>query len=172
MVLYTYEHNIYIGDETMTSVNFATNLLFFWIKGQVEVDNRFVKTNVANTIFNIIPAGKDQQSIPLKNISGATLSTKFNGKAFILGIIILFIGLMIMSEQAFGGFLLLVAGVVVAANGILTTLTIEKAGTPHFINVPFFEKSKMQSIKNDINNALADDVDKTDLNFFMDKKAE
>ena len=59
----------------MREVVFSMNLLFFWIKGKVEVDSRFVKTNLSNTILGFIPAGKDQQSIPLKNISGAILSS-------------------------------------------------------------------------------------------------
>ncbi len=61
----------------MKGLEFSTSLLFFWIKGRVDVDNRFVKTNLSNTLFGFIPAGKDQQNIPLKNISGAMLSTKY-----------------------------------------------------------------------------------------------
>lgn len=50
----------------MKGLEFSTSLLFFWIKGRVDVDNRFVKTNLSNTLFGFIPAGKDQQNIPLK----------------------------------------------------------------------------------------------------------
>lgn len=50
----------------MKEFEFSTSLLFFWVKGKVEVDNRFVKTKLSNTLLGFIPAGKDQQSIPLK----------------------------------------------------------------------------------------------------------
>lgn len=156
----------------MKAIQFTTSLLFFWIKGQVEIDSRFVKTNVSNTILGFIPAGKDQQSIPLKNISGAILSTKFNIKAIIIGLILAFIGLGQMGTEFFIGFILFIIGLLIAANGILTTLSIEKSGTPYFISVPFFEKAKMQNLSNDIHNALAQDTDKTDLNLFFEQKTQ
>lgn len=156
----------------MKKVTFAISLLFFWIKGEIEVDSRFVKTNISNTILGFIPAGKDQQNIPLKNISGSMLSSKFFVKPFVIGLILFFIGLGFMGENFFGGIILILLGLSTAANGIQTILTIEKAGSPYFISVPFFEKQKLQSINNIIHEALADDTDKTDLNQFFDKKAE
>lgn len=136
----------------------------------VDVDSRFVKTNIANTILGFIPAGKDQQSIPLKNISGATLSSKFYFLRIIIGIIFIFIGLGMLSDSFLAGVILLLIGVGIGGGGIQTILSIEKAGTPYYISVPFFEKGKMQVISNQINDALAQDTDKTDLNRFFDPK--
>ncbi|MCG1027018.1 hypothetical protein [Virgibacillus halodenitrificans] len=156
----------------MNKVNFAISLLFFWVKGEVEVDNRFVKTKISNTILGFIPAGKDQQNIPLKNISGAMLSTKFFIKPFIIGLILLFLGLGTLSDSFILGLILLILGVGIAGSGIQTILNIEKAGTPYLISVPFFEKPKMQVLNDSIHSALVDDSDKTDLNFFFDKKTQ
>lgn len=155
----------------MKEVVFSMNLLFFWIKGKVEVDSRFVKTNLSNTILGFIPAGKDQQSIPLKNISGAILSSKYHIKRIILGLFIFFIGLGSLSSSIFGLIILLI-GIGIAGNGVQTILTIEKSGTTNVISVPFFEKQKMQLLQNSIHNALAEDTDKTDLNLFFDKKLQ
>ena len=154
----------------MKEVKFSISLLFFWIKGTIEVDNRFVKTDLSNAILGIIPAGKDQQSIPLKNISGTTLSTQYKLKPFILGFLILMMGFGSLADSFILGLILLILGVGVAGSGIQTILNIEKAGTPYIISVPFFEKSKMQIIQNSIHEALAIDTDKTDLNLFFDKK--
>ncbi len=154
----------------MKAVNFSISLLFFWIKGKVEVDSRFVKTNLANTILGFIPAGKDQQSIPLKNISGAMLGTKYYVKPFLFGFVLIFIGLGSFDSSFFTGLLFLLLGIGVAGSGIQTILTIEKSGTPYIIKVPFFEKQKMQILNNLIHDALVDDTDKTDLNMFFDKK--
>ncbi|MCM3388258.1 hypothetical protein M3649_08940 [Ureibacillus chungkukjangi] len=154
----------------MKEINFSTSLLFFWIKGKVEVDNRFVKTNLSNTILGFIPAGKDQQNIPLKNISGSMLSTKYNIKAIIIGLILLFIGLGSFGESFIGGLLWLIIGVGITGSGIQTILNVEKAGTPYLISVPFFEKAKMVELNTYIHNALAEDTDKSDLNLFFDKK--
>ncbi|PFJ59988.1 hypothetical protein COJ02_06850 [Bacillus thuringiensis] len=156
----------------MKGLEFSTSLLFFGIKGRVDVDNRFVKTNLSNTLFGFIPAGKDQQNIPLKNISGAMLSTKYFFKPMILGILIFLFGLGTLSDSFIGGLILLLLGIGIAGSGIQTILRIEKAGTPYYISVPFFEKEKMQLLNDIIQNALADDTDKTDLNLFFDKKSQ
>lgn len=146
----------------MKEIEFSTSLLFFWVKGKVEVDSRFVKTDLSNTLLGFIPAGKDQQSIPLKNISGSMLSTKYFLKPIILGLLIFFFGLNSLSDNFILGLILLLFGVGVAGSGIQTILNIEKSGTPYFISVPFFEKQKMQSLNNLIHDALAEDTDKTD----------
>ncbi|MBT2580990.1 hypothetical protein J7E43_27120 [Bacillus sp. ISL-8] len=156
----------------MKKVEFSTSLLFFWVKGEVEIDNRFVKTKLPNTILGFIPAGKDQQNIPLKNISGAMLSTQFFIKPFIIGLILLLIGLGSLGDSFILGLILLILGIGIAGNGIQTILNIEKAGTSYLISVPFFEKQKMQLLNDSIHDALAEDTDKTDLNMFFDKKTQ
>ncbi|MER2118847.1 MAG: hypothetical protein ABS935_01185 [Solibacillus sp.] len=155
----------------MEKISFSTSLLFFWIKGAVEVDSRFVKTNLSNTILGFIPAGKDEQSIPLKNISGSMLSSKYNIKAIIIGLILIFIGLGSLGETFIGGLFWLIIGIGIAGSGIQTILNIEKSGSPHYISVPFFEKAKISELNQYINTALAEDTDKTDLNLFFDKKS-
>lgn len=47
-------------------VEFALSILFFWVKGSVAVDSRFVKVNTANAILGIFPAGRDAETMPLK----------------------------------------------------------------------------------------------------------
>lgn len=155
----------------MKKVSFSTSLLFFWIKGAVEVDSRFVKTNLSNTILGFIPAGKDEQSIPLKNISGSMLSSKYNIKAIIIGLILILVGLGSLGQNFIGALLWLLIGIGIAGSGIQTILNIEKSGSPHYISVPFFEKAKISELNQYINTALAEDTDKTDLNLFFDKKS-
>jgi hypothetical protein len=156
----------------MKETNFSTSLLLFWLKGKVTVDNRFVKTNLSNTLLGFIPAGKDQQNIPLKNISGAMLSSKYFFKPIILGLILILIGLYSFSDNFILGLILLILGIGSVGNGIHTVLIIEKAGSPYFISVPFFEKQKMQQLSDNIHDALAVDADKTDLNMFFEKKTQ
>lgn len=156
----------------MKEVQFSISLFFFWLKGKVAVDSRFVKTNVSNTILGFIPLGRDQQNIPLKNISGAMLSSKYLAKPMIIGLIIFLIGLASLGESFIGGLILLLIGAGVFLSGIQTVLVIEKAGSPYYISVPFFEKAKMNQLNDYIHQALSDDTDKTDLNLFFDKKVE
>ena len=154
----------------MKEISFSTNLLFFWLKGAITVDDKFIKTNLSNTILGFIPAGKDNQNIPVKNISGSMLSTSYNLKAIIIGLILIFIALGSIGNSFIGGLFWLIIGVGIAGSGIKTALTIEKSGTPYQIFVPFFEKQKMVQLNDFIHNALAEDIDKTDLNLYFDKK--
>lgn len=154
----------------MNRIIFSVSLIFFWLKGEIEVDSRFVKTNLANTILGVIPAGRDQQSIPLKNISGSMLSTKYLVKPMLVGFVIALFGFSAMGNSFFSGLILLAAGVFLILSSIQTTLKIEKSGTPYEIHVPFFEKAKMQTLNVLIQNALANDTDKTDLNLFFEQK--
>ena len=153
------------------NIKFAISLLFFWIKGEVSVDSKFVKTNLSNTILGFIPAGKDIQSIPLKNISSASISTKIKLKPIIIGLFLTLLSLELFSEAFLFGLILLIVGIGVLGSGIIVLLIIEKAGTPYIISVPFFEKSKIITLKNSIDTALANDTDKTDLNLYFDKKS-
>lgn len=154
----------------MNKVMFSISLIFFWLKGEVEVDSRFVKTNLANTILGIVPAGRDQQSIPLKNISGSMLSTKYRFKPMLVGFFVALFGFSAMANSFLTGLIVFVFGVCIVLSSVQTTLRIEKSGTPYEIQVPFFEKSKMQVLNGLIQNALAADTDKTDLNLFFDQK--
>lgn len=154
----------------MNKVMFSISLIFFWLKGEVEVDSRFVKTNLANTILGIVPAGRDQQSIPLKNISGSMLSTKYRFKPMLVGFFVALFGFSTMANSFLTGLIVFAFGVCIVLSSVQTTLRIEKSGTPYEIQVPFFEKSKMQVLNGLIQNALAADTDKTDLNLFFDQK--
>lgn len=154
----------------MKKTTFSTSFLFFWVKGEIEVDSRFIKTNISNTILNIIPSGRDKQSIPLKNVSGSTISTSFKIKPFIIGLIIALGGLASIRDSFFAALVLLILGMALALSGIQTVLTIEKSGSNMQISVPFFNKTDLIEISQTIDHALSEDIDKTDLNMFFDKK--
>lgn len=151
-------------------VDFSLSMLFFWIKGFISVDTRFVKVSKGNTVLGFIPAGKDHQSIPLKNISATTISSQYKIKPIIIGIIILFVSLSMMGSSFFGALILLLIGVGVTGSGLQNVLIIQRAGADYLVPVPFFEKSKLISIQDSIVEALGHDADKTDLNMFFDKK--
>jgi len=154
----------------MNEVQFSISLLFFWIKGKVSVDNRFIKTNFANTVLGIFPAGKDQQNIPLNNVSGANLNTKYSFKRIIVGLLIAFFGLGSLSSDFFTAIVLIAIGAVIFLSSIETVLTIEKSGTNVHVLVPFFEKAKMDVITAQINDGLTYVADQNDLNRFFDEK--
>ncbi|MEG2985815.1 MAG: hypothetical protein RR835_14025, partial [Peptostreptococcaceae bacterium] len=92
-------------------IDFSISLLFFWVKGFISVDSRFVKVSKGNTILGFIPAGRDNQSIPLKNISSSMISSQYKLKQIILGIIFIFISLNILGSSFFTGLIILLIGI-------------------------------------------------------------
>ncbi|MFI8628621.1 hypothetical protein ACIGA4_11900 [Staphylococcus capitis] len=149
--------------------NFALSILFFWIKGNLSVDSRFVKVNTANVILGIFPAGRDSETIPLKNISSTKISSKYKIMPMIFGIIIMLISLSKLSSSFFAALVFFLIGALIFGSGILTTLIIQRAGNDYMISVPFFEKNKLLMAQDKIEEALAHDTDKTDLNQFFEK---
>lgn len=152
------------------TVNFALSLLFFWVKGEIFVDSRFVKVNTSNTILGFIPAGRDAQTIPLKNISSAQLSSKFKIFPMLIGIVIMLTALSSLGSSFFGGLIFLLIGFGIFGSGMLTVLVIQRAGSDYYVSVPFFEKGKLVQAQGMIDEALVVDTDKTDLGQYFDKK--
>ena len=150
--------------------NFALSILFFWIKGNLSVDSRFVKVNTANVILGIFPAGRDSETIPLKNISSTKISSKYKIMPMIFGIIIMLIALSMIGSSFFSALIFFLIGALIFGSGMLTTLVIQRAGSDYLVSVPFFEKGKLIAAQDQIEDALANDTDKTDLNQFFDKK--
>ncbi|AEB31225.1 hypothetical protein CAR_50p530 (plasmid) [Carnobacterium sp. 17-4] len=151
-------------------VDFSLSMLFFWVKGFISVDSRFVKVSGANTILGIIPAGRDNQSIPLKNISSARISTSYKIKPMLVGIILIFIAINMLGDNVLGALILLLIGVGILGSGMLSVLIIQRAGSDFYISVPFFDKGKLLQAQDMIEEALSYDTDKGDLNMFFEKK--
>jgi hypothetical protein len=149
---------------------FSLSLLFFWVKGNLAIDNNFIKVSTANAIFGLFPAGKDSQNIPLKNISSTQLSSKYSIFRMIIGIIFILVSLSKLGTSFFSALIFLLIGLIIFGSGILTRLTIQKAGRDFTIVVPFYEKGKMLQIQDYMEDALVNDVNKTDLNNFFEQK--
>ncbi len=151
-------------------VTFSLSMLFFWVKGFIEVDTRFVRVSKGNTVFGFIPAGKDNQNIPLKNISSTMISSQYKIKPILIGIVCIFISLSMMGSSFMGALILLIIGVGILGSGLQNVLIIQRAGSDYYVPVPFFEKSKLLAIQDRITESLAHDADKTDLSMYMNKK--
>ncbi|AXX65196.1 MAG: hypothetical protein J6584_08200 [Lactobacillus sp.] len=153
-------------------VDVSLSLLFFWVKGFIAVDSRFVRVSKGNTILGFIPAGRDNQNIPLKNISSTMISSQYKIKPIILGIIIIFLAFSAIGQSFLGALVLLLIGAGILGSGLQNVLVIQRAGSDYLIPVPFFEKAKLLTIQDAITEMLAQDTDKTDLNMFFEKKQQ
>ena len=154
------------------SSSFSLSLLFFWIKGHITVTQRDVQCRTANTVLVLIPAGRREQTIPLRNISSCSIDTRFKIGGLIVGIVLGLGGLSTMAESFFAGVFILLIGVLIFGGGIRTNLTIQRSGSDYTIDVPFYEKGKMIDIQDAINEALNYEADKTDMNIHADRIGE
>lgn len=158
------------GNKPWISKEFSASALLFWIKGKISVDYRFVRIVEKNTILGLIPAGEKRQNIPLNNITDASISTSYKVGRFIAGIILAFLGFAMFTTSILLGLLLLALGVFTFMNGIMTQLIIDKAGSSYILNVPFFNKDDIHAVQGGLERAIQEQMDKSDLNFFMDSR--
>lgn len=73
-----------------------------------------------------------------------------------------------INSSALFGFLAFIIGVGIFLNGIMTKLSIEKAGSAYEISVPFYYKQSLVYIQQ----AISTDIDKTDQSLYHHRLAE
>ncbi|WP_278966113.1 hypothetical protein [Lactobacillus apis] len=73
-----------------------------------------------------------------------------------------------INSSALFGFLAFIIGVGIFLNGIMTKLSIEKAGSAYEISVPFYDKQSLVYIQQ----AISTDIDKTDQSLYHHRLAE
>lgn len=155
------------------SFRYALSLLMFWIKGSITVTNREIRCKTANTVLGLIPAGVREQTIPLRNISDASMDTRYKVIPLVIGVIFA-LGMvgaiptgLAQGENPIATIIASIFGLLIAVmifgSGIKTSLTIQRAGSDFKIEVPFFEKGKMADAQDAIREALNYEADKTDM---------
>ena len=135
-------------------VKFAVAFLFPWLKGSIQVGPQLVRTSTVNTIFHVIPAGRNEQSIPLSNISAANISTFYDVKTILIGLIIAVIGLVTMGGSFLVGLVFLLLGIGFIGSGIITRLTIQRSGSNFVVPAACYSRKNLVECKNAIDEAL------------------
>lgn len=138
------------------TVEFSRSFLFPWVKGRISLDNRMVKTRRVRTILGVIPAGKDDQTMPLSNISSVAVDTRYDIKSILTGIVAAGVGFMLFTSSPLLGFLLLLVGVVYIGSGIYTLINFVRGGQDYFIRAACYNKKALVEIADIINQALVE----------------
>lgn len=142
---------------------FATSLLFFYVKGSLEIDEHFVKTGLRNTIlFGLVPAGRNDSSIPLDNINAVNVRAAYSLIRILLGIVITILSFLIFLDflmtPDFTSALIALGFVAFGVNlfdsGFIIYLDINLNANTTFWRVPFFEKKKLVAFKEQIEIAI------------------
>lgn len=135
--------------------NFSTSFLFFWIKGSFVVDNRTIKTTSRNTIFfGLIPMGSNNKTFQLSNIDSSEISTSYNLKGMLIGILI--------TVTLFWTVIGLIVGVCMFLSSINTAIVITTGGSSVGFFVPFYNKKVIREANDYINEMLVDVAEQHD----------
>ena len=146
------------------SVSFSQSLLFFWVKGNVSIDEHTVKLHLRNCILDMIPAGSNEQIIPLRSINATTLSSPFKIMPVLFTVFwcICLYGVHTshVIDPLIGSAVSLILTFLAAssfANGVTIALTIKCSGSNFIISIPFYENQKIFRIKRLIDEAMQQD---------------
>lgn len=60
----------------MRKIQYMTGLLTFYLKGEIKVEQNFLRLSRPNTILALIPLGSEKNSIPVTQISAIDSSFK------------------------------------------------------------------------------------------------
>jgi hypothetical protein len=134
--------------------SFNSDVAVFWIRSNYTLTNKRIIGSVPNINFRFIPMGKNELSIPLKSISSVGISSKFQLKRLINGLIFLVIG----------GFLsILVIGIPIFLVGLVDVISpyhtsfsiVNNAGQRMEYKISNLQKNKAQDYVTQINIAIA-----------------
>ena len=146
----------------METISFMTSLLTFYLKGEIKQEQNFIRFKVPNTILTFIPLGSAKETVPVNQISSVGTSFKLLFKSFLVGVILAFIGLLLLTGSPIIGIILLLLGASMAINSFQTVLTVDTtSGKELYIFFLIFEKSKAERAAQQINQLISNRLDDT-----------
>lgn len=139
----------------MEKIRFMTSLLTFYLKGEITVEQNFLKLRRPNTILSLIPLGCRKYNIPINQI--ASVGTNFHLLLFnfLIGIVVFIFGISLTASGSLFGILLLIMGFSIFINSFQTELEISTtSGTEYTLFFLIFEKKKALAAEQMINNVI------------------
>ena len=142
----------------MNTITYITSILTFYMKGEISVEQNFVKLKDPNSILGLIPLGSKNEQISINQISSVQSNFKLKLGKLILGIIIAIMAFSMLGQE--GGFLSFVIFAIIAANTILNAFEVDlkinqTSGQERSIDFFIFERAKADQAVQMINNAIS-----------------
>lgn len=148
----------------METIRYITSLLTFYMKGEISVEQNFVKFKDPNSILGLIPLGSKKENIPINQIASTQSNFKVKFGKLIVAVVILLFAIMMFGEEngAVGGILFLI----IAGNTILNAFEVDlqvnlTSGQKRLIDFFIFEKSKAELAERSINALISDRLNDT-----------
>ncbi|MFV0479200.1 MAG: hypothetical protein ACK5LZ_01315 [Anaerorhabdus sp.] len=155
----------------MKTVTFASSLITYYLKGEVNVDQNFVKFKIPNTILGLIPLGQAQRTIPSNQISSVDSSFSLSIKEVLVGVLLFFVGLSLSGDSVLWGLILMAAGVAQIIGAFNTFVLVHTtSGGTLVLDFLIFEKNKVQEVEAMINNVISGRMDDTNVRTHTEKQ--
>lgn len=139
----------------MEKIRFMTSLLTFYLKGEIAIEQNFLKLRRPNTTLSLIPLGCRKYNIPINQISSVGTNFKLLFKNLLTGILEIIGGFIIMGAVSPIGILLSILGFFTVINSFQTELEISTtSGTRYMLFFLIFEKKKAIAAEQMINNMI------------------
>ena len=136
-------------------ITFMISLLLFYMKGEIRMEQNFIKTKLPNAIL-FIPFGTKRKSIPINQISSVNSNFSLNPKSFICGLVALIAAIICLGGSPAWGIILLLLAALFIIDSFTTMLVIEKT-SGNVEEIPFYimEKTKCENIEEMINQIIS-----------------
>ncbi len=135
---------------------FTSSLLLVWLKTNFKLTNKRVTGTHPNTLFGVIPLGQQQFTYPLKNIASVAASTKFYFWRLILGLVLLYAGISIITSSFIPALVLLLLALNLLFHSYTATFIVtNNAGQAPIIELSILEKDKVSQLVSSINHQIA-----------------
>lgn len=143
----------------MNSVKVSPSVILFWLKTDLAVTNTRIAWRAPNTLLGMIPLGYQEDTIPLANTASVGVNVRFKLGRLIWGLLMLVAAFLVFPTSAWLlGVLFLIWAIASIANSFGASLDIRNnGGALQSVSVSVFEKSKLESFKNQVQQQLYTD---------------
>ncbi|NRG32546.1 hypothetical protein [Niallia circulans] len=153
------EKSVMEREKKLKEGTYCTNVLLRWLTTDLLLTNKRFKGYDRNTVLGLMPIGKNEVTMSLKNIASVSTSTKFHLKRFLFGLFFTFIlGLpSFVNGDFFIGLVLILIGIVPLFNSYTCSLNVSNNGGLALpIEISILERGNLQEFANAINDTIAE----------------
>lgn len=159
----------------METISYLSSILTFYIKGEITIDQNFVKLKTPNFILSLIPLGSRKESIPVNQIASTASNFRLRFSKLLLGIILAIMALSMLTQK--DGFVMFFFFGILAAIAIIYAfeayLTIDTtSGQRRVIYFLIFEKEKALQAERSINVIIEGRLNDTNTSHETDRIVE
>ena len=144
------------GEHQIDESTVRTSLLLFWLRTNLTLTNKRLTGTVPNTILALFPLGRREITQPLSRISNVGYDTKFHLVRFLIGAILLVIGVGGLADGNIESLFILALSLLPLGWSWVARITVtDNSGKENDIPVSMLDKEEVDRFLGVINTTLA-----------------